>query len=356
MTIHYPTFNSEREGAHYWPDGRYDDSHWEDCAWNSLGMARDVATGGATRPTHTEMERIRSLVMGPLGGTTAQQLMAGARIAWGWTPKLIPYNATWATVWASVPVGGAFVLMGRLSMFPVGHRLRRFQPTYTGGHAICGVKEDEAGGRGFDPLGPLTGYAGERWTAAEFATFYGGLRGGGADTIVTPPAVAVAAQGVEMFPIVTVRPLAAPNPRAFTVKKGATLIGYDPSTPNVRYFETTFAADSSAHVDAEVAIDWFNGRPSFPDSSVTDPLLPRNFAFGRVIDGVYAGKLINLGLKLPDGLGGGPAIVLDPAAPSTVGGISPDQLAAAVLNATTTTKDDTKKRARAASDAAIAAV
>jgi hypothetical protein len=334
--MRYPTFNSEREGAHYWPDGRYDDSHWEDCAWNSLGMARDVATGGATAPSHTEMERIRGLVMGPLLGTTAQQLMAGARAAWGWVPKVIPYNATWSTVWASVPIGGAFVLMGRLSMFPDGHRLRRFQPTYTGGHAICGVKEDETGGRGFDPLGPLTGYAGERWTAAEFATFYGGLRGGGADTIVTPPAVAVAAQGVEMYPIVYVRPLAAPNPRQFTVKKGAIVIGYDPATPNVRYAETTFAADSSAHVDAEIAVDWrnFGAVRPVPDSG-------GGWGFWRVVDGTYAGKLIVAGLKLPDG---SPALILEPPTPVAAGGITQAQVDALVEQAKTVTRAAVKDR------------
>lgn len=335
---------SEQEGPHYWPDGRADLTRWEDCAWCATGMAYDIATGGLVQPTLVQMELVRSRVMGPADGTNAQQLMQAIKAAWGWTPRLIAQNATWATVWASIPLGGAAVLLGRLSMFPAGHRLRRWSPNYLGGHAILLIKESETAGWWDDPLAPQVGYSGEAVTPGEAATFYGGLRGVGCDTIITPAAVTAPAQGVEMYPIITVRPLDAPSPRAMTFKKGAVVIGYDPATPNVRYFETTFTADSSAHVDADVAVDWRNfgaARP-IPDSGGT-------YAFRRVVDGTYAGKLVLTNLKLPDG---SPAFVLDPPTPGTAATQAQlDQAAAAASEAArivTRTKAATLVRGAAA--------
>lgn len=347
MAIHLPAHISEREGPHYWPDGRADLSHWEDCAWCSAGMAYDVATGGKIQPTLIDMELVRSRVMGPSDGTNAQQLMAGIRAAWGWVPRLVPYNATFASLWSAVPVGGALDLMGRLSMFPDGHRLRRFSPTYLGGHAVCVVKLDEVTGWWDDPLAPQAGYAGERATTAELATFYGGLRGGGADTIITPPAVAVAAQGVEMFPVI--HQLDYPAPRQFTIPAGTTLIGYDPSTPNVRYGEQTWALASQGEVVAEAAFDWQGGRPSFPDSGAFDPLNPvRPFLLVRgdaAYAGAYKGRWILKGL-----------VQLAPLPAPAPGGITQAQLEAAAAAAATTAHDTTRSSAVAAGRAHLTAL
>ena len=333
QSIYVPRHNSEREVGHYWPDGRYDCPSWEDCAWNSTGMTRDVATGGAQSPTHEQMEKVRSLVMGPDGPTGSALLMAGIAQAWGWTPARTAYNATFETTWARVPVGGAAALMGRLSALPSDSRLRRWQPSYAGGHAICAVKLPDGRAWWDDPLAPST-YIGEFVSVDELRTYFGGLRVAGADTIYSGPGIAPIVQGVEMYPIVTVRPLAAPNPRPFTIKAGATVIGYDPATPGVRYNEKVWTADSTGFAVAEVAVDWANlgGQPRPVPSGDPFLLVNPDPAYG----GAYRGQLLVKLAKLPDG---SPAIVLGPADPVAVGtGVPQTQVDALVAAMKASTK------------------
>jgi murein DD-endopeptidase MepM/ murein hydrolase activator NlpD len=109
--------------------------------------------------------------------------------------------------------------------------------------------------------------------------------------------------GTDMLAIVDRDPLAAPNPRQFTIKAGAIVNGYHPSKPNQIVVTRTFTADSSAHASHRCAISWPDGAQ-----------IPGGYPFLLVVDGIYAGLYIVELLKLADG---SPAIVLDPETPAT---------------------------------------
>lgn len=64
----------------------------------------------------------------------------------------------------------ALTLPGRLSHFPAGHRLRRWDPGFEGGHEVCVVTLGGGAAWWGDPLAPM-GYAGDRVTIAEAAAF-----------------------------------------------------------------------------------------------------------------------------------------------------------------------------------------
>lgn len=66
--------------------------------------------------------------------------------------------------------GIGMVIQGHLANFPGGHRLRRWQPGFTGGHAVFVMAMGDGKWRWFDPLAPMK-HAGDAVTTAEINTF-----------------------------------------------------------------------------------------------------------------------------------------------------------------------------------------
>lgn len=65
-------------------------------------------------------------------------------------------------------------VQGKLSNFPVGHKLRRWQPGFTGGHMVFVFRQADGTYRWFDPLAPMK-FAGDVVTKANVLTFAKGL-------------------------------------------------------------------------------------------------------------------------------------------------------------------------------------
>ena len=67
-------------------------------------------------------------------------------------------------------VGNALAIAGRLSHFPPGHFLRRWQPSFSGGHAIAVVNDGQPKLLWLDPLAP-DGHPGDRVSISDVLTF-----------------------------------------------------------------------------------------------------------------------------------------------------------------------------------------
>lgn len=172
-----PAHVSEREGAHVQFDGQADDAVWEDCVPCSIvDLANPLVGSAKCPPTLTEAEKLRDAAgYPPTGATDVARYVAAVRARYGLTLQVLS-GASDAALFAAVPVGQGASIMGRLSNFPAGHRLRRFQPKYTGLHEWAIAHLPTAWWL-VDPLGPQTGYAGEAVTQAEIATFFVGSAG-----------------------------------------------------------------------------------------------------------------------------------------------------------------------------------
>lgn len=246
MTYHRPTFISERELAALWVDGRsQDDARWEDCANCSVGMQVDAMTGGAKPGAKTldEAERLRFAAgYGPLGGTDIARLARAAVGRYGIpAPRVV---SGFALIWAALTPGKGAAIAGDPVGLPAGHRLRRFQPGFVGGHSVYVQREDNQDRVWWmDPLGPKDGsYRGEWATKEELRRF---LNAGGALAVVGSVAQAPAPKPATPIsvpaqkpaaPVVAPKPTPKPRRAFYTVKSGDTL-----SEIATRY-KTTLAA------------------------------------------------------------------------------------------------------------------
>lgn len=214
MTFVKPPHVSEREEAHTWPGGAYDGPADEDCVWCSGIMLRLASQPGSCPATLYEAERLRQDAgLGPSGGANANDLLRGYAKRYGWTEPHVVSNSPTA-LWAALQPGMGAAALGKLSYFPAGHRLRRFIPTWTGGHAVFVARLDGTDRVWWmDPEGPLTGYSGEWATKAELATFVG---------TYTNHVVAPLALEDELIPITD------STPKLVTTRAGA--VYYDPAT------------------------------------------------------------------------------------------------------------------------------
>lgn len=152
---------------------------YSDCGpCSSIMLARAVRGSNATPGTKAEVLAFRYAAGAPATGPTSNvQLAEGLRDRYGIVVQTV-YNA--ASIWNALIPGKAAAVFGYLGRFPLGHRLRRWGPTYTGGHVIF-VERLDAQNRVWwmDPLAPLTynvtrgtrTYLGEWATALELATF-----------------------------------------------------------------------------------------------------------------------------------------------------------------------------------------
>lgn len=168
---------SEREPAHYWPDGRWDNARWEDCIWDSTVMWLRIVRDAKIPATHYESERLRQASGEDThSGSNPVDVATGVWNRYKWTTP--PRITGWTALRAALQPGFAAVIQGSMGAFPYGHRLRRFDAAFAGAHAVMGVKVD-AQPRYWvtDPLAPEGSYQGEWWSEAELRRFVQALSG-----------------------------------------------------------------------------------------------------------------------------------------------------------------------------------
>jgi len=145
---------------------------FDECGPCSGIMLANSYAGANIHPgTEAECDAIRELGGLPeSGAVSAYQLRNGINARYDIPVAIVE---TFALVWPKLKPGVGAVVVGHLSNFPSGHRLRRGQFSYTGGHDVYVQREGpEERVWWIDPLiAPGTGYTGEWVTKAELATF-----------------------------------------------------------------------------------------------------------------------------------------------------------------------------------------
>lgn len=174
---------------------------------------------------------------------------------------LVMHKVSETSLAAAWQLGRAFSVGGRLSNFPSGNRLRRYAPTYTGGHRVCVIPTSVASGpaeastgRWLDPLAPWK-YVGDTVTLAEVQVFTKGrdvsdlrftlqneyaTQGGGSQ------------EGLMIY-------VQTAQSGSFTVPSSAKV--YDPGTSGF-VASGTLPAGSSGHYDATLGRLSGSGTPS----------------------------------------------------------------------------------------------
>lgn len=163
---------SERETAHTWPDGQRDDAAWEDCTMDSAIEFARLTFRRSIPSTHREAEALRAASgEDPLGGTGIDDVIRGFKARYGWTSGYTQVSG-FADLWTALKPGTAAIAQGKTGAFPAGHRLRRFDADFTGGHAVLVVRLDSQERVWWcDPLAPEGSYQGEWVTKAELSTY-----------------------------------------------------------------------------------------------------------------------------------------------------------------------------------------
>ena len=132
-------------GWRTWPDGAYTD-------------AERNALDAATPPDP------------PAGGSTFPLIDTGAQRRYGVTLHRIPDGDRDELQRQLRIPGQALAVAGSPGHFPRGHRLRRWQPDFTGGHAVCVVTLGEGRVQWLDPLAPM-GFEGDQVLIGAVLTF-----------------------------------------------------------------------------------------------------------------------------------------------------------------------------------------
>ena len=159
-----PTFQSERGD----PDGQIDD-----CTPRSTGMLLDWMTHGAQTGA--------DLPDRP-GGDDLASMAVYAQTHYG-----LDIGCLYATPPSFAQLDGfrgGMVIQGLYRAVPAPYN--RFDPTYTGGHAVFALRDD-GGFFVMDPLAPADGsYAGEYWPGAVVAAYATALSGNGSVLCAVP--------------------------------------------------------------------------------------------------------------------------------------------------------------------------
>lgn len=179
--IPWHTHVSERELAHQWPDGQQDDGRWEDCLWCScVEMLND--TWKDVPDTLAFAEKLRDASgEPPTGGSNAWDAARGIKVVTG---LVVPPIRGFDSLWNALKPGTAAAIAGSMGAFPSGHRLRRWLPSFAGGHSVYVARVD-ANARVWwcDPLAPRQvtagGYNGEWVLKGDLKRFVDKLPGGG---------------------------------------------------------------------------------------------------------------------------------------------------------------------------------
>jgi hypothetical protein len=161
---------SERESAHWWPDGRWDNAAWEDCGWDTLIEFVRMTLRPTIPATHAEAERVRRLSgEDTASGSHSGNFNKGLKEAYGFGPLETRSDADVL----NMPIGFAGHISGSMGVFPYGHRLRRHDADFRGAHRSL-VFRVAAGWWWCDPLAPAT-YQGEYISRMDLGRFMGGL-------------------------------------------------------------------------------------------------------------------------------------------------------------------------------------
>jgi hypothetical protein len=169
---------SERESAHFWPDGRFDDKGWEDCLWVAAVEVARLCFSPAIPATHKEAEALRAdSGEPPDGGSNTTNLRDGIKKRYRWTEGFGVVTG-FAELWAALVPGTAAVVAGSFAGFPYGHPLRRWDPTYIGGHAVTAIRVDDGSAVWWcDGLAPAKDYRGQWVTKAQLERFVNSFAG-----------------------------------------------------------------------------------------------------------------------------------------------------------------------------------
>ena len=215
---------SEREVAHTWPDGQSDDSKWEDCTMDSGTELARLCHDPAIPATHVESEHLRDDAgVRPIGGTTIANLVKGYAVRYKWTAGLQNVSG-FATLWAALTPGKAAVAQGSYVNFPIGYTLRRFEPSFTGGHAVFVARVDSQDRVWWcDPLAPQGTYQGQWVTKADLKKYVDSFDGNHLVSTIIKPVTPTPAE--PPMPILT-----AYLPGYSIVVKSGSNIRKDPST------------------------------------------------------------------------------------------------------------------------------
>jgi hypothetical protein len=114
-------------------------------------------------------EQLRSRVMGPAGGTTPAELIAAAKTVGQTGPGsagiALAGIAGATNIWNALKPGTVGLINGSMGAFPAGHTLRRFDPSFAGGHSVMVARVDALDHVWWDnPEAPSGTYQGE-WVA-----------------------------------------------------------------------------------------------------------------------------------------------------------------------------------------------
>ena len=161
---------SEREVAHYWPGGQWDNRAWEDCTYDSAVMWYRDSYDPSVPSTHYEAERLRQASgEDPSGGTNPFDVRRGIQARYH---KTVAQPITgWSALRLALAPGYNALVSGSMAAFPNGHRLRRPQPSFAGAHAVHVAKMDS--NPRYWVTNPLFAedHDGEWWTEDELRRF-----------------------------------------------------------------------------------------------------------------------------------------------------------------------------------------
>ncbi len=176
---------TEREVAHRWPDGQWDNGSWEDCTFTAGVELARLCKNKNIPSTHTEVEHLRDDAgEDPTGGTNQDDLWRGLLRRYKWVAPT-PIRG-FSALWSALKPGYAASCSGVMGIFPYGHRLRRWQPSFNGLHDVLIVRVDGTDRVWWcDPLAPEgKGYQGEWVTKAELKRYVDAITAAGGKHIV----------------------------------------------------------------------------------------------------------------------------------------------------------------------------
>lgn len=148
-------------------------SGWTDCMWAS-GVMFARAVSCADIPTDiNEVHALRKASGDLVGGSNIDDLEKGLTQRYGFSGKS---GSGFDQFWSEFDPGYVAVLQGKFSALPAN--LRRFDPDFTGGHAVFLLRRDNAlEGWWDDPLAPIGTYDGEYVSKNILRNFYTSLPG-----------------------------------------------------------------------------------------------------------------------------------------------------------------------------------